>query len=121
MRVSQEALNLEGANLWHAASGFGGGIGGCGDVCGAIVGAVMAMGLAEGRREGQADKVSNRVRDRVQNLYDEFLAAFGSVDCLTLCGYHLRDREQFEAYKASDVKRTRCHEYVRFAFQKVLR
>lgn len=120
MRVSQEALLPDEPDIWHAASGFGGGIGGCGDVCGAVSGAVIAIGLVERRSGVETDKAPDRIKQRVRKLYDDFAAKFGSMDCRALTGYLLRGAEQYAAFKASDVKKTRCYEYVKLALRHVV-
>ena len=116
----QEAVPLQGDDLWHAAAGFGGGFAGCGDACGALTGALMAMGFAEGQKAAREGRVSDRVKSRVRVYCDEFLARFGSVDCQVLSGYLLRDDEQYRAFKSGNTKRERCYRYVEFAIRRSL-
>jgi C_GCAxxG_C_C family probable redox protein len=120
LRVLQEAIPLEGDNLWYAASGFGGGIAGCGWICGALDGAVMALGVAEGQQTAREGRVSDRIKSRVRVLHDEFQERFGSVNCQALSGFILRDPEQYQEFKRSTVKSERCHGYVQFAVDRSL-
>ena len=67
----------------RAASGFGGGIGGSTqELCGAYTGGVMTLGYLLGRK-GPGDSLVDCGR-LIQSFRDEFMDAFGAVECPTL-------------------------------------
>lgn len=67
----------------RAASGFGGGIGGSTrELCGAYTGGIMTLGYLMGRKSpGDSLVECGRL---IQTFRDNFLNAFGSLDCPTL-------------------------------------
>jgi C_GCAxxG_C_C family probable redox protein len=67
----------------RAASGFGGGIGGSTrELCGAYTGGIMTLGYLLGRKSPGDSLVE--CAHLIQTFRDEFVSAFGSLDCPTL-------------------------------------
>jgi C_GCAxxG_C_C family probable redox protein len=115
LQVLQEVYGLEGERLWTAASAFGGGLGRTQMVCGALAGAAIALGLQEGHTGDATKKVGNVVRPRIRALLKGFRDRFGHVDCAVLVApYDFNQADQYEAFRKTNYKQERCHQYVRY-------
>ena len=117
----QEVFNLGNDRLWTAASGLGGGVARYQSVCGALLGATVAIGLKEGRSGLDNKPLSDITRPKIQALLAGFKAMFGEVECKRLIPYDFYSPGGFEAFKASDCKQQKCHRYVRYVIETVVR
>ena len=113
--MAQEELGLGPHNLWHYGSGFGGGVAGCGHTCGALTGAAIAIGVTENAHPRPDGQTHDRISAAVRRIHDELMLTLGSTDCSAISGYVLREDGQFEAFKNSGVKKTRCYQAVGIA------
>jgi len=79
-----DALELEGDDVFRAASGLADGIGLTGDgSCGALTGCAMVLGLAFGRERADHRDMLKPMRSYLlcKELYDDFVRQYGSSRC----------------------------------------
>lgn len=89
------------------------------ETCGAVTGALMALGLKYGKGENGTDEDKKRAFEKAQLFISEFENQFGSINCLHLLdGNQMGTEEGAKAIDASDMFRTRCAHYVKFAVEK---
>ena len=104
----------------RAATGFGGGIGRQGSFCGALTGSVIGIGFGCGRVEPGDAAARDRSYALAAEMYRWFQETNGARDCRELIGVDLSTTEGFAAYRASDLKDTRCSRFVGKAAAKVV-
>jgi C_GCAxxG_C_C family probable redox protein len=83
-------LGLDENSALKVCGGFGGGMGRLGEVCGVLTGAFMLAGLKHGKT-------------RQEN---------GSIHCRELLGCDLNSEAGRAAFKAQDMRRLKCEQYV---------
>ena len=107
--AAQDALGIEGDEVFKAATGLAGGIGAQGDgSCGAYVGGVILLGQSIGREKSDfADPSGVRWRTYalVQKYHDRFMDYYGSVRCSDIQmkkfgrPYFLADKDEFTKFE----------------------
>ena len=101
------------------ASPLGAGIARRQETCGAVTGAILAIGLKYGKGENGTDEDKKKAFDISKKFISAFEAEFGSIECLKLLDNNYMDTEQgAAAIAASDMFRTRCANYVKYAVEK---
>jgi C_GCAxxG_C_C family probable redox protein len=113
--VLKEAFGLPDAADSSAALAVNGGIAYSGGMCGPISAAAMAVGMLAERRLGDHFAGKRTARRITQQLIDNFVLEYGSIDCRDLIEMDLRAPGQHAAFIASDLWRDRCMRQIEFA------
>ena len=118
----QDALDMEGAEVFKAATAFAGGIGLTGDsACGAYAGGVMLLGHRIGRvKEDFEDAAGIRFKTYAlaKKYHDRFVENYGSVNCRNIQTkvfgrpYYLNDRDEFIKFEDAGGHEDKCPEVV---------
>jgi len=118
----QDALNMEGEELFKAATAYAGGIGLAGDsACGAYAGGVLLLGQKIGREKSNfADPEGVRFTTYAlaKKWHDRFIDQYGSVNCRDIqCKvfgrpYYLNEPDEFMKFEEAGGHEDKCPEVV---------
>jgi C_GCAxxG_C_C family probable redox protein len=108
----KEHLGYRDFLIPRLATGFAGGIGRKGSVCGGFIGSIMVIGMKFGRDDPKDRETAGRVYAMCRRFWDRFEQEFGSVQCLSLTGFHLDTPEGIRQYLESGG-REKCGTLVR--------
>lgn len=118
----QDTLEIQGDELFKAATAFAGGVGLCGDgSCGAYLGGVLLLGHRVGRGRSRLDDpegIRFRTYALARKFHDRFIERYGSVTCrdihMKIFGrpYYLVDAEEFQKFEEAGGHRDKCPEVV---------
>lgn len=107
-------LHLDKDIALKLASGFGGGMGRKQYVCGAISGGIMAIGIKFGHGDQGGKKTVEHSYEKTRELIDRFYSKHNAVMCRELLdGCDLMTEDGQRSFKANDLRKTKCNEYVR--------
>jgi C_GCAxxG_C_C family probable redox protein len=121
----QDALDMEGDDLFKAATAFAGGIGLTGDsACGAYAGGVLLLGHRIGREKKDFEDAAG-IRFKTYALakkwHDTFIETYGSVNCRDIQTkvfgrpYYLNDQDEFMKFEEAGGHEDKCPEVVGLA------
>jgi C_GCAxxG_C_C family probable redox protein len=105
-------LGLDENSALKVCGGFGGGMGRLGEVCGVLTGAFMLAGLKHGKTRQENGEAKERTYALVGGLAERFWALHGSIHCRELLGCDLNSEAGRAAFKAQDMRRLKCEQYV---------
>ena len=113
----KEELELETDLIPRIATPFGGGIARRGGFCGVASGAPMAIGILAGRDRPGAS--TDSAFNAAGSFLDGFEREFGSLQCRTLTGYNLADKDDLRAFLKSGTKEKRCAPILEWAMRQI--
>lgn len=103
-----EELGLDRETALKIACGFGGGMGHTGEICGAVTGAILLIGLKYGKYKFEDLESKAKTYNFVRKYTDLFKMKYGSINCMDLIKFDLRNEDEVIKARESGVFDSIC-------------
>ena len=114
-----EATGIGSDSIPRIGTGFAGGVGLHGELCGALMGGVLIIGLKYGA-DVPDDEIKYACYAKTSKFVQAFKAANGSAHCRELIEIDLTVDDEFQSYKALNLKEEVCSGVVFKAVQEFM-